>query len=326
MKNGIRNHSFVRVFFLLVISFVALGFISCASSDKSKRAVLTKEPARFFWKISGTDKNGMPSTVFVQGTFHLADDKVYPLADTVLAAWDSADRVAGELSQTDIATLSTSINDLIQKSYENAEGRNVMDYLNEDEQKKIAPYLLALGGGSQVVVCEPWVLNTILSTLAVTGTGLVAEKSLDTYFMTKAVQEGKTQESLDTLQTQLDVIKFGSYDEQIVMLKQTIRSFDTRDKQNEQINELYDAYVTDDEKKIIKIASQEMDDAELSEEEEDVLKRYDQAVLYDRNNSWAQKIASWIDEGGTTFIFAGTLHFVGKDSVFDYMKKNGTLK
>ena len=49
-------------------------------------------------------------------------------------------------------------------------------------------------------------------------------------------------------------------------------------------------------------------------------------MLTDRHSAWADKIKTWLAEGGSTFIFAGSAHFVGNDSVFFYLKQNGTLR
>jgi uncharacterized protein YbaP (TraB family) len=45
-----------------------------------------------FWRITGTDAAGKQATVYIQGTIHLGDDRLYPLSGSVLNAWNSADR------------------------------------------------------------------------------------------------------------------------------------------------------------------------------------------------------------------------------------------
>ncbi|MBP5175364.1 MAG: TraB/GumN family protein, partial [Treponema sp.] len=48
---------------------------------------------------------------------------------------------------------------------------------------------------------------------------------------------------------------------------------------------------------------------------------YNEALLTKRNKAWAEKIKGYLNEGGETFIFAGSMHFLGKDSVFKYLGK-----
>ena len=52
---------------ILGIVFAVALLSSCASTSKSTAAKLTKTGSRAFWKIEGTDKNGNPSTVYIQG-------------------------------------------------------------------------------------------------------------------------------------------------------------------------------------------------------------------------------------------------------------------
>ncbi len=105
---------FARIFVSLALACV---FASCATTGKgSAPATLTETPARMFWRIDGTDKNGNPSTVYVQGTFHVGDDRLYPLADMVVEAWGTADRLMAEISDEDYATLPVKVNAMMMES------------------------------------------------------------------------------------------------------------------------------------------------------------------------------------------------------------------
>ncbi|MBQ2479917.1 MAG: TraB/GumN family protein [Treponema sp.] len=59
-----------------------------------------------FWKISGTDKNGNPSVVYIQGTIHVGSKELYPLDKEVLDAFNNADRIAGNFQKTTCKTCS----------------------------------------------------------------------------------------------------------------------------------------------------------------------------------------------------------------------------
>lgn len=45
-----------------------------------------------------------------------------------------------------------------------------------------------------------------------------------------------------------------------------------------------------------------------------------------RNKKWAKDIASFIEDGGITFIFSGCGHRAGKNSVFEYLRRQGTIE
>ena len=95
---------------------LALVLTSCASTPSASKkalATLTKTDSRAFWRIDGTDKNGNPSTVYIQGTFHLGDERIFPLSEEVQQAFVNADRHAGEISTqgyADLAAASSQLN------------------------------------------------------------------------------------------------------------------------------------------------------------------------------------------------------------------------
>ncbi len=291
----------------------------------SPKAQLSKQNERMFWVINGTDKNGNPSAVYIQGTIHIGDDRLYPLADAVLDAWENADCVMGEISSVDMASLQTAVQRDMFASYRRAKGKNLYDFLNEDE----LAVLYTLIDGSQFDAYgsfEPWVLNSVLSTLSYSDSGLDGSLGLDQKFLAMADEDGRIVEGLDTLRTQLDVLEFGTYDEQLLILKQTLSAFiEDSDDSDELLARMYEAYLADDADALAEIVSIESSFGE-SEEEVALTQAYMKALFTDRNQAWAEKIATLLAEGGTTFIFAGAGHFVGENSVFAFLKKNGTIR
>ena len=118
-------------------------------------------------------------------------------------------------------------------------------------------------------------------------------------------------------------IKFGGWNDQIGLLSETIDSLakpEELEKTSHEIIDLYEAYINDD---VVKTA--EVIDSSKKYETA-IQKRYNKMLWEDRNTAWAKMIEQFLYEGGTTFIFAGTGHFVGKESVFTAMQKNKTLK
>ena len=87
--------------------------------------------------------------------------------------------------------------------------------------------------------------------------------------------------------------------------------------------DLYNAYLTNDEKAIAALFEQSDADEEAQAA---FYKEYHDMVYANRNKDWANDITEYLAQGGTTFIFAGTAHWVGNDSVFNYLRKLGTIK
>lgn len=305
---------------LLLGAFVlALAFTSCASGSSANpnAAKLTKTSSRAFWRIDGTDSNGNPSTVYIQGTFHLGDERIFPLSEEVLNAFTTADRHAAEISTdgySEIAAYGPVLN------APNEDGKIITDYLTDEENA----YLKSIFGANLdiVKVLNPWQITNALALIPYFNTGLSAEYGLDNYFIGILSQSGISWDGLDTAQTQINVLTFGDYDTQLQMARDSIQSIIDTKKNDQTVKntiDLYESYVNDNMKKMEKLLHP---NAKVSEIEQ----AYLNALWDDRNSDWAVDIANYLEQGGTTFIFAGCGHWLGNNSVFQYMRKNGTLR
>ncbi len=307
--------------FLLGAFVLALALTSCASSPKKAAASLTKTESRAFWRIDGTDKNGNPSTVYIQGTFHLGDERIFPLSEEVQQAFLNADRYAGEISTQgyqDLAAAGPQLN------APNKDGKLVTDHLTEEEKSFVQT---AFGPNLSIVdPIDPWQMKTGLSLAIYTDSGLNPQYGLDNSFIASLTQMGKEWEGLDQLQVQLDIMTFGDYDTQIKMLKDLLKVFLDENEAKElfeQTNALYESYVEDDMEKMAELLTLSN---EKDEESDKLYVDYNNMVFRDRNKEWAQDITNYLDEGGTTFIFAGCGHWLGDESTFKYLKKMKTIK
>ncbi len=272
-----------------------------------------------FWKIEGTDVNGNPSAVYIQGTFHLADDRIYPVAENVINAFESADRIAAELSAEDMENMQQLYTEKLIQSYNDAAGRNVAEELT-DEELQFLLTLIPEETLSQLCIFEPWVLNNTLSSLLYIDTDLYTDKGLDFYFIARANEENRKIIALDTVKLQLDVLSYGNYEYQINSLKNMISELKDSDELMEITSAMYEAYVSDDITfftELLNESEQSSADAISSDEEDSYMK----VLLENRNRSWAEQIVSFINQGGTTFIFSGAAHFLGDNSVFAILEE-----
>ena len=127
-------------------------------------------------------------------------------------------------------------------------------------------------------------------------------------------------------------MQFGTYEEQLAVLKSMLTVLEDPTIFNLYINTLYEAYIAGDIEGVLRADEVGNDEVEKASgvdkdpEFEEYSKKYDEQLLTKRNRAWADKIKKCLNEGGETFIFAGCLHFIGKDSVFEFLRKNGTLK
>ena len=305
---------------LCILSLVL--FVSCATNNKSTKPKLTKMQERMLWKISGTDKNGKESTIYVQGTIHLGDERLV-VSDKVKKLFLSADRRIGEIASNEYSQIQAKTAEMMIDSINTAANKDFRKELSE-KQNAFLQSVFQKEMLEQYALFEPCVINIVLTSSVVVTAGLDANKALDVYFINLATENNLDTKGLDTLQTQLDIIKFGNWDEQIIFLSETINSLSDDEefkKATNEIKDLYESYIADD---ITKIS--ELIDSSKENAKSDIEKQYNKIIWHDRNESWAKQIAQYLKDGGTTFIFAGAGHFVGKDSVFSIMQKNKQLE
>ena len=298
------------------------------SSASVQKARVTKEKSRMFWKISGVDKKGNPSVVYIQGTIHVGSEKLFPLDKEVLDAFNSADTLAGEISSEDMSKLQLYTMRLIQESFVKAGGKKISENLSEKEVEALQTLLGSPVALKMVDGAEPWVLTlTLLGKTLQETTELSAEYSLDTYFLKLADEATRKVVGLDDLKAQFDIFTFGTYEQQLKILQASIKDSSEEDsiqKTKELMLSLYNAYLSDDLEKVAEISqmSNEKDIADYG----DFGEEYQKLVYDKRNEDWAKDIKEFLENGGSTFIYAGAAHWVGKNTVFDYLRKQGTIE
>ncbi len=318
LKTKLKN--FTAVISILTFAFMLVSCATTTSTGTKQKADLSKYPEAMLWELKGTDSQGNPSSVYILGTIHVADNRLYPLPNVVESAWKNADRIVGEISTDDWGRYTDEIQKRTIASL--SKDKSVKDYLTDDENE----FLTALLGAqtyASLSMFEPWVLNSTLSTILLQSSGLFAEQSYDVSFITKAHSAGIKMEGLDSLDTQLDILQYGNWDEQVLFLKDGIKSLQNITEETMQLVSLYEAYLSADPDIFTALYTEELEE---DIKQNPLYKDYYKKMFNDRNKKWAEKIADYLKQGGTTFIFAGAGHFTGDNSVFTYMQKNGTLK
>ena len=317
-----------RIVTIFAFAVACFFFFTCASGKVPEIPELTKYDDMLFWKIQGKDGNGKLATIYVLGTIHVGDNRLYPIPEEILKAYGSADRIYGEISSADWERVTQETMKLMNKANVEAQiiqeerGERWFDTLTLEQQNFLYEKI-----GKTIVNSQkesmPWVLSTFLTDLSIAGTGLSASYSYDMHFITVSNNLGIEMCGLDDIKVQLDVLAYGDYDFQLEMLKSTIDEFlEDEQKVKDETVDLYEAYLTGDENQISNFLFEDIE-KEIAEDPD--MEGYYDALFVNRNKNWAETFSQLIYEGGTTFVFAGSGHFVGKDSVFSIMESKGDL-
>ena len=306
--------------------FLMLGIVltACTTTGQGKRPselsrpVLIERPERFFWEIRGNK-----GSVYVLGTIHVADKSFYPLEKNVLRAFDKTDRLVSELGgMAEMEALVGEMQTVIMKNMNTDPKKSLLNVLSEDE----LVFLYEMIGDDavhQLALFNPWILNTVLAQLLMNKAGLNAGDGIDMYLMQRA--ENKKIEALDTVEQQLAALSYGTFDDQLAILKDSIQALRNIDKSMKEIHKIRDLYLSNNRKALSALLVELLLEVPSSFSEKKA-QAYIDALLTDRNRIWAQKFDSYLREGGNTFVFAGAAHFLGKTSVFEIMRQKNMLE
>lgn len=324
----------MKVFFKLIAGWwVFLFLLGCSSVPKDSKAILEEQPERMFWKINAP--NG--TTIYVLGTIHFGKVGEIPLQDTVLEHFDSADEIYGELSLEDIFNnLPVEMVKKIEDSvlFDEA-GRPMLitDSLTDTEAEFLIDHLATTMDTSDEVllyttlIMPPWIVLNTLSSDSINTQKYTAEGGIDFILYQRAMDSQKQVQGLDTLETQLNILSFGTREEQILLLKSTIQSLMEDDHDDSQLIEtLVNAYYNDDRKTVGSISKMLDMGEDIDGLRTNFFADYADMIYKNRNKNWAGTIKDMINTPNKTyFIFAGAAHWLGSDNVFEILKDQGVL-
>ena len=314
--------------------FLLLLLVTGCKSAGQQSDVTPKEPEpvlnelinyqdAMLWQINGIANDGSISKVYLLGTYHAGDDRVLELPECVSDALAESDRFCCELSSTDWAELPQMMQDLTVQSFLTDLSHTLIDDLTPDEITLINTFIDSQTF-AQLVCFEPWVLNNYLQPVVMLAADLDSQKAYDVMIMDYIQKQKDDQgfEGLDDAQTQFDLIAYGDWDTQMTMLRDTLADLQHLQEAADEMSNLYEVFLSGDEENFEKFYFK---DFENEIKKFPVYEEYFSLLLNQRNKAWAVKIADYLDQPGVTFIFAGCAHFVGSNSVFSYMRKNGDL-
>ncbi len=290
-----------------LLALVLLLAIPAAVADQC-RPVAAEPPTaashRFdrglLWKIETTGSS--PSYLF--GTFHSSDPRITTLPCPVQAAFDRADSYSMEVIMNGAGIVSMAeamflpgtqtLNDLLG------------DALYQDTLRAIG--INPEQGADGINRMKPWAVMMMLAAPR-EHRGLF----LDMALQLRATRQGKITYGLETMEEQIAVFNGMSLPDQIILLKDAIRTAETS---SEVIEELAQAYLQRDLAALLALQDKHKPaDARVQAEME-------QRLLTRRNNAMAERMRERLKEGNA-FIAVGALHLPGDNGLLQLLTTAG---
>ncbi|KZC38781.1 MULTISPECIES: TraB/GumN family protein [Rhodanobacter] len=171
---------------------------------------------------------------------------------------------------------------------------------------------LGVPGGVQTLnVMRPWLAALTLAVVPLQKAGLDPEHGVDKQLKAQMSAAGKPVLGLETAEQQIRFLADMPRSVELALLRSTMRD---ADKGSILLTELIDAWKAGNVDAIARIGNDDMRRHEP--------KLY-QLLLVQRNEAWATKIATMLQQPGTVFIAVGAAHLAGPDSVQAQLRQMG---
>jgi uncharacterized protein len=287
----------LRMKFALSLLALSLGAPALAQAPAAR--LPDTDPA--LWVVKDAD-----TTIYLFGTFHALDGKTDWFNDEVRAAYERSSKVYLEvLKPQNPAEMAP----LMQKYALAADGKPLTSKLSEKGRKDLAAALAELGAPPTAFdQFKPFFASMMLAVLGAQKIGKTGEQGAEAIITEAAKKDGKPVDQLETLEFQMSMFDSLPEAEQIRLLEHTAA---TMKDMPETFARMTAAWNAGDAEGL----------AAMMNEMQSQSPKLHQALLADRNATWAKWIAKRLESPGTVFLAVGAGHLAGKDSVQDYLSR-----
>lgn len=256
------------------------------------------------WQIS---KNG--HHLYLGGTIHVLKKTDYPLPVEFTHAFKKSDKLVFE---TDIEKAkSPEFAKKMTQMMMLPAGKSLKDVLNKKTFNRLKQYLTAKNIPIENFLgFKPSMIVLILTVIELKTMGMM-EEGVDEYFYKKSKRAGKSISYFETVDEQLSFLQTmgqGNEDEMVMS------SINDMSRMSSMMDVIKTAWLTGDEKKLVKVAL------------EDMIRDYPgvyQTLLVKRNNNWMPHIERMMQDKPVEMVLVGALHLVGKVGLLQQLRNKG---
>lgn len=275
--------------------------------------------AQLLYRISG---NSLEKPSYVVGTYHLAPASFVDSIPGARGALVAVEQVCGELDMRDLQAPGNV--EKMTDAMRMPDGKSLKELLSEDEMARLNAYMRSVMGvdftnpmiDMQMGKFTPAAVMTqlqIVQYMKVTP-GFNPAALIDVYFQNEAAKAGKPVIGFENVDFQVSVLYKGSSLER--QKEQLFCMVGNPEKTLQTVKDIANAYFAQELAKLEQLANEDMDgDCGSTPEEKD-------ALIYNRNADWAEKIPAIIGEKPTLFV-VGALHLPGERGLLQLLKNKG---
>lgn len=253
---------------------------------------------------------GQHNTVYLLGSIHVLrpGDGGLPLAAE--RAYDDAEQLVMEIDLDDVAAEPSAMLATMQQAALLPDGKSLRDVLGSDYD----PIRERAGqSGLDLTMLDrfaPWFVATLLLQLELAKRGFAPELGIEARLASRAVDDGKPIQGLETAEQQFGVLGGMPLEDQKRFLLMTLEESAQLDTQVDQLVSAWQAGDTD------ALAS-------MLSDEFDAFPELYRPLTEDRNRAWVEQLDALLDDRDDYLVVVGALHLVGRNSVVDLLRKRG---
>ncbi len=256
------------------------------------------------WQVTKGDK-----TMYIGGTIHMLTPADYPLPAAFEAAYEESEIVVFE---TDISALNTpEVQQDIMTAVSYVDGQTLLDDIKPETLKLLEEYCAARGiPVAMLTNFKPGMVASVLTIMELQTLGLMGT-GVDEFYNTKASNDKKVVEKLETVDEQIQFIADMGKGEEDQFIAYTIRDLG---QLKTMFADLKSAWRAGDMQAMEEMAIQPM-----KTEFPGLFK----LILTDRNNDWMPDIESMLKTPEVELVLVGALHLAGENGVLEQLRRKG---
>ncbi len=282
----------------LIKGLLAATLLSSTVTQAQVPPVKDVDPA--LWVIKDAD-----TTIYLFGTVHVLKPGLGWFDDGVRTAFDASSELMTEMVEPEPATMQQTI---MSKAVD-PDGPPLSEKLDAGARTAYQNALKGVGlPPAAFEAFEPWMAAMMMTMLPLQKLGYSPESGVEKQL--EAAAKGKTRTALETFEQQIGFFDTLPEDKQIAFLNDTIKEIPTA---GVKLNEMIGAWGAGKPDDLAAIMNKEL------EKSPDIAT----VLLYNRNEAWSHQLKARLAKPGTVFVAVGAGHLAGKNSVQDFLKKQG---
>jgi uncharacterized protein len=289
-----------RRLMLLVLAVAASVVLAAPAVAQTTRATGARS---FLWKVQG--QTGL---LYLAGSVHALSADIYPLNPAFQRAFDASDTLVEEIDLGEAAQLTSSLMLLGKGVFQ--DGRTFDQVVSKETAALVNSRLKDTLPPEMIRSLKPWMVDMMLTAVAMQKEGLDAALGLDKHFYDRSKAAGKRIVGLETAESQIDRLDQLPIAVQEQMLLSTLKDIDT---QQGNLRSIVASWQRGDAAGLEKLLLASFTDYRAA---------YD-SLLVERNLNWMPQLEACLTRRSSCFVVVGAAHLVGPDGLLRMLQRKG---